>query len=120
MCGVNKSGRLAAINCLSESAMKKSIFYVQLMDGPLAGEGNGEHCTHGGWLDHWTERLIIVDIRPLGKAPKNPVSLVSIEAPFSIKLVTGDPFSCDDISSRRTEAPNPKCGLLAEQHVLLP
>jgi hypothetical protein len=36
--GVNKPGRLTAVNCLSEKTIQESILDIQLMHGPGTGE----------------------------------------------------------------------------------
>jgi hypothetical protein len=46
------------------------------MNGPGAGDVQGEHRVDRGRLDHWAEGLIVVDTGSLGEATKDPASLV--------------------------------------------
>jgi hypothetical protein len=55
-----------------------------------------------GRLNHRAEGLIVVDIRPLGEAAKNPASLVPFQDAIRVKLVLEDPFVGDDAGANMT------------------
>ena len=88
--------------------MEKCIFHIELMDGPLAGQSKGEHCTDGGGLHNWAECLIKVHTRSLCEAAKDPACLVPLKRAISLQLVLEDPLAGDDISPRgaRNEVPS--------------
>jgi hypothetical protein len=52
-------------------------------------------------LNHQVECLVVVDPRPLGKAPTNPTSLVTLQWTFNMELVLEYPLAHHDIRARR-------------------
>jgi hypothetical protein len=81
--------------------VQEHILYIELMNGPGAGDGQGEHRADGDRLDHRAEGLIVVDAGPLGKAMKNPASLVPFQGAVRVELVLEDPFVGDDVGANR-------------------
>jgi hypothetical protein len=82
--------------------MQKRVLYIELMNGPGEGDGQGEHRADGGWLDHRTEGLIVVDAGLMGEAVKNPTSLVPFQSAIGVELVLENPFADDDVGANRT------------------
>jgi hypothetical protein len=76
-------------------------------------DDQGEHGVDHGWLDHWAKGLIIVDVRLLGEAVKNPTSLVPVLGAVVIKLVHENPLAGDDIGANRTKNKIP--GVVGDQ-----
>jgi hypothetical protein len=76
LCRINKSSRMAAVDSLREGALWGHILHIKLMNGPIAGDGQGEHRADHGRLNHRAEGLIAVDTGSLGEAVKDPTSLV--------------------------------------------
>jgi hypothetical protein len=77
MSRVNKPDRLTAVDDLRERTMKKNIFDVELMNR-LSRETTSERTVQT-IVDLTTERLIVVNPRPLGKAQTNATSLVALQ-----------------------------------------
>lgn len=105
--GINKAGWLGAVHSLLKVAMEKGVFDVQLVDGPQARRGKGEHHTNGGWFDDRTESFVIVNAFLLGEATHNPSSFVASQRAISMELVTVDPFPCDDVDTCRLRNQQP-------------
>ena len=59
--GVDEAGRLLIVHSLSECAMQECIFDVQLMDGPVAAERDGEDGADYRRLDDSAECFVVVD-----------------------------------------------------------
>jgi hypothetical protein len=66
--------------------MQEYVLHIKLVDRPGMGDGQGEHRVNGCWLDHRVEGLIIVDVRALGEAAKDPTSLVPLQVPSELDL----------------------------------
>ena len=45
--GINETGGLLTINFFNKVAMKKNIFDIELVYGPVIREGNGEYDSDG-------------------------------------------------------------------------
>jgi hypothetical protein len=56
--------------------MQERILHIKLMNGPGAGDDQGEHRVDCSQLDDRAEGLIVVDVGLLGEATKDPASLV--------------------------------------------
>jgi hypothetical protein len=69
------------------------------MNRPGVGDGQGEHGVNCGWLDCRVERLIVVDVRSLGEAAKDPSSLVLFQRAVGVELVLENPFAGDDVGA---------------------
>uniref|UniRef100_J3LC31 Uncharacterized protein n=1 Tax=Oryza brachyantha TaxID=4533 RepID=J3LC31_ORYBR len=85
--------------------MKKSILDVELVNGPLAGESEGEHCANCGGLDDETECLDKVIAWTLGETTKNPTCILALQRTVSKELVLEDPLLGENVGvlSRCTE-----------------
>jgi hypothetical protein len=59
------------------------------------------HRVDDGRLDNRVESLIVVDVRPLGEAMKDPTSLVPFQSAIEVELVLEDPFADDDVGANR-------------------
>jgi hypothetical protein len=57
--------------------VEEGILYVELMDHPVPGDGNDG--SNSGELDNGPEGLVVVHSGALGKAPKDPTGLVTVE-----------------------------------------
>jgi hypothetical protein len=78
MSRVNKPDRLTAVDDLRERTMKKNIFDVVELMNCLSHETTSERTVQT-IVGLTTERLIVVDPRPLGKALTNATSLVALQ-----------------------------------------
>ena len=65
--------------------MEEGILDIELMDRPVAGEG--EDDANSGELDDMAEGLVVVHVGALGEAPKDPTGLVAVEGAVRGKLV---------------------------------
>src|SRR6185436_12507202 len=88
--------------------MKEGILRIQLVHRPRARERKREDRAHSSRLHHWTEDLIIVHTRPLGKPPENPASLVALQCAVSPTLMRPDPLANHHIATRRTRHEVPR------------
>ena len=59
---VDETGRLLAVDCLIQMAVKKGVLHVQLMYRPGARGGDAEDDADGGRFDNRAERLVVVDV----------------------------------------------------------
>jgi hypothetical protein len=59
--------------------VEEGILYVELMDCPVPGDGEGDDSANRGKLDDGVEGLIIDNSGALGEASKDPTGLVAIE-----------------------------------------
>jgi hypothetical protein len=66
--------------------MQECVLHIKLVDRAGMGDGQGKHRVNGCWLDHRAEGLIIVDVRALGEAAKDPTSLVPLQVPSELDL----------------------------------
>jgi hypothetical protein len=73
---INKSSRMAAVDCLREGVVQERVLHIKLMNRPGAGDDQGERGADRGRLDQGAKGFIIVDAWLLGEATKNPASLV--------------------------------------------
>jgi hypothetical protein len=67
--------------------MEEGILDIELMDHPVAGEGEGEDGTNSGELDDGAEGLVVVHSGALGEALKDPTGLVAVEGAVRGQLV---------------------------------
>jgi hypothetical protein len=67
--------------------MEEGILDIELMDRPVAEEGEGEDGAKSGELDDGAEGLIIVHSGTLCEAPKDPTGLVAVEGAVRGQLV---------------------------------
>jgi hypothetical protein len=67
--------------------VEEGVLYVELMDRPVPGEGEGEDGANSGELDDRAEGLVVVHSGALGEAPKDPTGLVAVEGAVRGKLV---------------------------------
>jgi hypothetical protein len=86
---------------------------IKLMDWPGVGDGQGEHGVDHGWLDHWAEGLIVVEVGSLGEATNDPVSLVPFQGAIGVELVVENPFVGDDVGANRVRDKIP--GVVGDQ-----
>jgi hypothetical protein len=100
---IRKASQLAAVDCLSEGAVEKSVLHVELLNRPVMGNNNGEYHAHDGRFHNRPERLIVVHTGALSETPEDPTSLVAIEGAIGMKLVGEDPLAGDDVLATRLE-----------------
>jgi hypothetical protein len=94
---INKSSRLPVVDSLREGVVHERILHIKLMNRPGAEDGQGEHGADRGRLDHRDEGLIVVDVRSLGEAAKDPTSLIPFQRVVEVELVLENPFAGDDV-----------------------
>jgi hypothetical protein len=73
--GILKTSRLCSKNSFRQGPVKEGVLYIELVNWPATGEGEGEHCPNCGGLDNRAECLVKVDPRALSKASEDPTSL---------------------------------------------
>jgi hypothetical protein len=79
--------------------VQEHILHIELVNRPGAGDGQGEHDVDHGWLDHWAECLIVIDVGSLGEATKNPASLVAVQGAVGIELVVENLLAGVDVGA---------------------
>jgi hypothetical protein len=77
--------------------VEKSVLHVELLNRPVTGNSNGEHCAYGGRFHNRAKRLILVHTGVLSETPEDPTSLVAIEGAVCAKLVGENPLAGDDV-----------------------
>jgi hypothetical protein len=98
---IRKASLLAAVDCLNEGAVEKSVLHVELLNWLVTGNSNGEYRAHGGQFHNRAECLIVVHTRALSETPEDPTSLVAIEGAVGAKLVDEDSLAGDDVRATR-------------------
>jgi hypothetical protein len=94
---IGESGGLTAEDSLTERAAKEGILHIELLNWPVAGGSNGEHCADGGWFDNRAKSFIVVHTRALCKTLEDPTSLVAVESLIGERLVCEYPIAGDDV-----------------------
>jgi hypothetical protein len=100
---VGETRGLAAEDCLGESVVEEGILHVELLNGPVTGDGNGEHHVNSGRFYNRVESLIVVDSRVLSETPKDPTSLIAIKGPVNTELMREDPLAGDNVRALMSE-----------------
>ena len=95
-----KARRLLTIDGFIKGAMKKSIFYIELMNRPGRRNSKTENNSNSAGFNNWRESLIIVNPRLLRKTPTDPTSLVTCKRAIRMKFVSKNPLAGDDIGTR--------------------
>jgi hypothetical protein len=98
---VGEARRLAAEDCLGESAVEEGIFHVELLNGPVTGDSSGEHRANSGRFYIRAESLVVVNSGALSETLKDPTGLVAIKGPVSTELVREDSLAGDNIGALR-------------------
>jgi hypothetical protein len=76
---IDKTNRLLAEHTFLEMSMEEGVGHVQLLRGPAARRGDGEHSADSGWLDHGSECFTKVDAGALSEATHDPSSFVMLQ-----------------------------------------
>jgi hypothetical protein len=97
--------------------MEESIFHVELLNGPVTGDSNGEHRANSCRFYNRTESLVVVDSGALSETPKDPTDLVAIKGPISTELVREDSLASDNVGALRLGSQ--LLGLIADQGSVL-
>jgi len=77
--------------------MEEGVLHIELVDGPLSRERQGEDGANGRRLHHGAECLIKVHTWSLSEPAQNPASLVPFQRTISLELVLEDPLPDDHI-----------------------
>jgi hypothetical protein len=93
MSQVEKTRRLLTINLLIESAVKKSILDIKLVNRPGERDSKTEDDTDGIWLDDRTKCLVEVDAGLLRESTNHPTCFIAREATIGTKFMLEDPFT---------------------------
>jgi hypothetical protein len=88
---VNKTGRLAAVDCLEEGVMEEGVLDIQLVHRPTSRKGQSQNGADGGRLHHKAKSIIIVHNEALGETSEDPMCLVPVQSTIYLKLVLEDP-----------------------------
>jgi hypothetical protein len=114
--GIDKPRGLLAVDFFRKVAVKKGVFDVELMDGPILRHGEGENNTDGGWFDDRAESLVEVNARLLCETTNDPTCLVTSKRSIGIEFVTKNPFATDDVGAGRGRDESP--GLVLEKSII--
>jgi hypothetical protein len=79
--------------------VEEGIFHVELLNGPVTRDSNGEHRANSGRFYNRAESLIVVDSGALSETQKDPTGLVAIKGPVSTELVCEDPLTGDNVGA---------------------
>ena len=74
---VDEAGRLLTVDGLVQVAMEKGVLHVQPMDRLGARSSDAEDDSDGRRLDNRAERLVVVDVVPLGEPTNDPPSFMA-------------------------------------------
>ena len=74
---VDEAGRLLTVDGLIQVVVEKGVLHVQLMDRPGARSGDAEDDSDGRRLDNRAERLVVVDVVPLGEPTNDPLGFMA-------------------------------------------
>ena len=85
--------RLLKINLFIERAMKKDIFDIELMEGPIEGSSQRDEQTNKGHFGNWREGIKIVNTINLGISLGDKGSLKPDEGTIRIQTNNIHPFS---------------------------
>lgn len=107
MGGVDKTGRLVAVNMFCQFSVEERIFDVKLVDMPLPGGGQMKNSVDAGRLDHGRECLVEVNAGMLHEATNDSAGFATIETAVWIELVAEKPLVGDDIGARRLRHQGP-------------
>jgi hypothetical protein len=69
---------LTAKNSLAEGAVEEGVLHIELLNGPVTGDGSSEHRANGGRFHNRAKSLIIVDPEAQSETPVDPASLIEI------------------------------------------
>jgi hypothetical protein len=87
--------------------VKKSIFYVELMNMPVLRYGKREDNANSGSFYNRTERLIKVDARLLSEPTHHPSSFMTSERSVRVIFVAKDPFATNNVGTGRGRDKSP-------------
>jgi hypothetical protein len=79
--------------------MEKGVFHIELLNRPGVRCGESEHHADSSRFHNRAESLVVVHLRALSEAPKNPASLVAVESPIREELVCEDSLADDDVGA---------------------
>ena len=115
---VDETGRLLAVDCLIQMAVKKGVLHVQLMYRPGAGArgGDAEDDPDGSRFDNRAERLVVVDVVLLQEATNDPSGFMASQRAVSMILMLEDSLAGDDIGTRRSRDETP--GAIVHERVV--
>lgn len=99
--GILKTRGLLTINSFIESAMKKSIFNIKLMNRPRRGNSKTKNNTNSAWFNNRRKSLIKVNTMLLGETTTHPTSFVTSESAIGMKFMTKNPFARNNVNTRR-------------------
>jgi hypothetical protein len=100
--GVDEAGRLLAVHAFLELAVQERVLDFQLVDRTLTGCGDGEHSADRCGFHHRREGLIKINPRSLIEPANDPASFSPFQCAIRMEFVAVDPFSADDVRSRRS------------------
>uniref|UniRef100_J3N9D8 Uncharacterized protein n=1 Tax=Oryza brachyantha TaxID=4533 RepID=J3N9D8_ORYBR len=97
-------------------SVEESILDVELVDGPVAGDGEAEDDSDDCRLDDGTKSLVVVDAELLQVSANHPTHLEPSKGAICMKLEFENPFASDDINLRETRNQGP-C-VVVNQHLV--
>jgi hypothetical protein len=118
--GIDEAWRLLAVDNFIKGAMEEGILDVELSDRPRAGDREVENKANGGRLDDGAESFVVVNAGTLGVTTNNPARLAPSKGAVGVELMPKDPFTGDDVGSRRARHERPSAvvdeGLVLSSH----
>src|SRR3954465_7403950 len=81
--------------------MEKSIFYIELMNGPGRGNNKTKNGSDGARFNYWRESFVVIDTVLLREPTINPTRFIPRESAIRMKFLTEHPLSRNNICIRR-------------------
>ena len=85
------------VDSFVESAIKKSIFDIKLVNGPGRRNSDTKNYTNGAGSDDMRKGFIEVNPMLLGETTAYPTSFITSESAIRVKFMTEDPFTRNNI-----------------------
>ncbi|CAL1367485.1 unnamed protein product [Linum trigynum] len=108
--GVTRTGKALRnfhVNFFLEVTMKKCVVDIQLVKMPSASGSNSNDTANNDELGYWDESVMVINAFDLGEAFRNETSLVALNRPIRVELDLEDPFTLDNLFTRRKESESP-------------
>lgn len=90
---INKTRRLNHVGILLKLAMQKCIINVQLSNGPIFLNSNGEDNSNSYWFNNMTKRLIIINTMLLMKSFGHQPCFIARNTTIRISFNLKNPFA---------------------------
>lgn len=99
--GIDEPRGLLTINDFIQSAMEKGIFNVELVDGPVVGDGKRKDDVNGRGFNDGTEVLIEVHSWSLRITAYDPSCLIESKSAVRVEFMFEYPLVGDNVHAKR-------------------